>query len=354
MQTDYLLIGQGICGTFLSWYLQKAGLRCLVMDEQQNNSASVTAAGIINPVTGRRIVKTWLIEEVMPFAKEAYEVLGKELQITAIEQKNSIDFFPSAQMRHAFLDRYAADTEFLSLPQDENDWRKYFNYDLGYGIIDPCYLVNLPELLPAYRNYLKSRNELLEQKFDHQLLKFSPEGIEYDSISAQAIIFCDGISSTSNPWFQNLPFAPNKGEMLLINAPEIPSTHIFKRGMNLVPWKENIFWIGSSYEWEFENDQPTAVFRERTEAVLRHWLKSPFTIIDHRAALRPATLERRPFAGFHPQYASLGIFNGMGTKGCSLAPYFASQLVRHIQNKTALHPEADVKRFQRVLLRNMK
>jgi glycine/D-amino acid oxidase-like deaminating enzyme len=353
MQTDYLIIGQGICGTFLSWYLRKAGISCLVMDQQQSNTASVNAAGIINPVTGRRIVKTWIIDEVLPFAQNAYTTLGEELQFTAIEQKNIIDFFPTVQMRQAFLDRYAADTEFLSLPQNENDWREYFSYDLGYGIVDPCYLVNLPELLPAYRSILQLRGELIEQKFEHGLLKIKADHIEYGPISAKAIIFCDGIASASSPWFQNLPFAPNKGEMLLVDAPGIPATHIFKRGMNLVPWKENIFWIGSSYEWEYENDQPTDAFRERTEAVLRHWLKVPFTIIDHRAAIRPATLERRPFVGFHPNHSVTGIFNGMGTKGCSLAPYFANQLVQHILHQLPIHPEADVKRFQRVLMRNI-
>jgi glycine/D-amino acid oxidase-like deaminating enzyme len=354
MQTDYLLIGQGICGTFLSWYLHKAGLRCLVIDEPQTNTASVTAAGIINPITGRRMVKTWLIEDVMPFALKAYTEIGADLQITAIEQKNIVDFFPTPQMRHAFLDRYATDQQFLSIPQNENSWREYFTYDFGYGTIDPCFLVNLPQLLPAYRAVLQSRGDLLEQRFEHELLKISPAGIEYDSISAKAIIFCDGVGSFSNPWFQNLPFAPNKGEMLLINAPGIPPTHIFKRGINLVPWQENIFWVGSSYEWEFENDQPTTLFRERMEAALRLWLKVDFTIIDHRASQRPATLERRPFVGFHPNHPAVGIFNGMGTKGCSLAPFFGNQLVQYITNQSPIHAEADVKRFQRVLSRTLK
>jgi glycine/D-amino acid oxidase-like deaminating enzyme len=274
------------------------------------------------------------------------------LQVTAIEQKNIIDFFPTAQMRQAFMDRYAADKEFLSLPQNENDFREYFSYDLGYGIVDPCYLVNLPEILPAYRNVLKSQNQLLEEKFSYDQLQVGNDGVQYGAIAAKAVIFCDGISSATNPWFGNLPFAPNKGEMLLIEAAELPAENIFKRGFNLVPWKENTFWVGSSYEWDFEHDQPTAIFRERTEAVLKGWLKTAFKIIDHRASVRPATLERRPFVGFHPQYPSLGIFNGMGTKGCSLAPYFANQLVQHIQYQAPLHPEADVRRFQRVLMRD--
>jgi glycine/D-amino acid oxidase-like deaminating enzyme len=166
------------------------------------------------------------------------------------------------------------------------------------------------------------------------------------------VIFCDGVASAQNPWFRNLPFAPNKGEMLLIEAADIPSTHIFKRGMSLVPWKENIFWVGSSYEWEFEHERPTGIFRDRTKVLLDQWLKTGFKIIDHRAAVRPATIERRPFAGFHPQYPSLGIFNGMGTKGCSLAPFFAQQLAQHIRHHTPLQPEVDIKRFERVVRRN--
>ena len=86
-------------------------------------------------------------------------------------------------------------------------------------------------------------------------------------------------------------------------------------------------------------------------ATLQHWLKVPFKVVDHRASLRPANLERRPFVGFHPLYPQIGIFNGMGTKGCSLAPYFAKQLVDHIQKGTTLLPEADVKRFTKVLSR---
>ena len=352
MQPDYLVIGQGICGTFLSWYLHNAGFSLLVIDEQQPNTASVTAAGIINPVTGRRIVKTWLIDDVMPFAQDAYTSLGEELQITAIEQKNIIDFFPTPQMRQAFLDRHAEDRRFLSLPENEHRFREYFSYDLGYGVIDPCYLVNLPDLLPAYRGLLRSRGQLMEEKFDHARLQIGNGRVQYDSISAKAVIFCDGISSAKSPWFGNLPFAPNKGEMLLIEAADIPSENIFKRGINLVPWKENLFWVGSSYEWDYEHDQPTEAFRERAEAGLKSWLKVPFKIIDHRASVRPATLERRPFVGFHPQHPSLGIFNGMGAKGCSLAPYFAHQLVQHLQYGSPLHPEADVQRFKRILMRN--
>ena len=76
-----------------------------------------------------------------------------------------------------------------------------------------------------------------------------------------------------------------------------------------------LWWVGSSYAWEFDNPDPTAEFREKTEQLLNSWLKVPFKIISHLSGVRPATLERRPFVGFHPQHPAIGILNGMGTKG---------------------------------------
>ena len=86
MQVEFLIIGQGISGTFLSYYLQKANRSFLVIDNQESNSASRVAAGIINPVTGRRIVDTWMIGEILPFAWNAYQQLGDDLQLETITQ----------------------------------------------------------------------------------------------------------------------------------------------------------------------------------------------------------------------------------------------------------------------------
>jgi glycine/D-amino acid oxidase-like deaminating enzyme len=124
---------------------------------------------------------------------------------------------------------------------------------------------------------------------------------------------------------------------------------VFKKGMSLVPWKEGLFWVGSSYEWSFADAGPTTAFRERTEAILREWLRVPFRVVEHIAAVRPATLERRPFVGFHPLYPAVGILNGMGTKGCSLAPYFARQLVQRMVSGVGIRADADILRFRKVL-----
>jgi glycine/D-amino acid oxidase-like deaminating enzyme len=262
MVVDYLIIGQGISGTWLSYYLQKANKSFIVIDNAQPNSASRVAAGIINPVTGRRIVKTWMIDELLSFLIPAYEELGNELNIKAIEKKSLIDFHPTPQMKIAFDERVKENADLLFHPDDQWQYQNIFNYELGFGEVDPCYVVNLKEILPAWRKKLLSNSQLLEEDFEITELKQADAGINYKNIKAEKIFFCDGIHSSQNPFFKNLPFALNKGEAILIEAPGIPSTHIFKKGMMLTSIQKDLFWLGSNYLWEFPDDQPTEQFRK--------------------------------------------------------------------------------------------
>jgi glycine/D-amino acid oxidase-like deaminating enzyme len=97
--------------------------------------------------------------------------------------------------------------------------------------------------------------------------------------------------------------------------------------------------------------KPTPGYYQFAKNWLQLTVKAPFTVVDHLAALRPATLERRPFVGLHPLHPAVGIFNGMGTKGCSLAPYFARQLAGLLVEGKPVNAEVDVQRFKRMLSR---
>jgi glycine/D-amino acid oxidase-like deaminating enzyme len=354
---ELVIVGQGLCGTFLSLELERAGISHIVIDERRPFSASRAAAGLINPVTGRRIVTTWMIDELLPFAVEAYGRLQGLFGSSFFEPAMVTDFFPTAQMRLAFLQRLEEGGAYLRLAKDDHAWDGVFYSELGYGVIDPCWLVDVPGLLDAARQRMIARGVLREERFDVGELVVEPGRVRWREIEAERIVFCDGVESFSNPYFSLLPFAPNKGEVLIVeidglaDAARAGGGTVFKKGLSIVPWREGLYWVGSSYEWSFEHAEPTEGFRLRTEAALREWLKLPFRTVSHLAAVRPATLERRPFVGFHPQYPRVGILNGMGTKGCSLAPYFAHRLVRYLVDGGAIPAEADVRRFEKVLSR---
>lgn len=417
-QIDILIIGQGICGTFLSLELERAGIPHLVLDDKRPLSASRAAAGLINPVTGRRIVTTWMIDELLSFALEAYGRLPDLLGSSFFGTAAVVDFFPTPQMRLAFLQRHEEDASYLRMPSDEHAWDKVFRSDFGFGMVSPCYLVDLPGLLDAARRRMVEKGILREERFQREeLVLVSGDMVLYKDLEARKIIFCDGIEGASDPWFSRLPFAPNKGEALVVSidglaewigsqaqliagfdasgsglnatgpgldasgsglnatspgldasspgldatgpgfggpGPEIatPQKLVFKRGITLAPWRDGTWWVGSSYEWSFGHGEPTDAFRHRTETLLREWLRLPFRTLQHLASVRPATLERRPFVGLHPLYPAVGILNGMGTKGCSLAPFFAHQLVKHITESAPILAEADVRRFTKILSRH--
>ena len=136
----------------------------------------------------------------------------------------------------------------------------------------------------------------------------------------------------------------------MIEAEGLTNQHIFKKGMLLAPLPvQHTYWIGSNYRWEFEDAHPTEQFYRQATELLKSWLKVPFKVLFHKAAVRPATIERRPFVGMHPVFTNVGLLNGMGTKGSSLAPFFAHQLAQHLVHGFPIAPEADIHRFSRIL-----
>ena len=350
MQTDFLIVGQGIAGSLLYYTLTKAGANCIIIDEYKPNSASRIAAGLINPVTGRRLVKSWMIDDLIPAFKKLYKEIENEFSIHCLRESTLTWHLPATDIVEAFEKRLNSPTEFLAESQNAHE-HSFFNFPFKSGDISPCYIVNVQLLLGTSREKAEKSGMLLKEKFDHQQLQFNNEGVNYKDVEASKIIFCEGSSAIANPWFANLPYSLNKGEALILSIDELPRTRIYKFKQTLVPLpgEEKLWWYGSNYIWDFKDDQPTQTYRESAERELRNWLKLPFTIVDHRAAIRYATVERRPFVGLHPLHPALGIFNGWGTKGCSLVPYFAEQFTDSLLHNKAILAEVDVKRLSRVL-----
>ena len=342
MDVDLLIIGQGISGTFLYKEAQKAGLSVCVIDDAFPAAASRVAAGLINPVTGKRVVTTWMAEELLPLARETYgDAYLKEVPI--------VTFFPTREAHTLFLERLSQDPTFLEAPEDAGTWAPYFHDYYGNGVIRPAYVTDLPRLLADTRSELRGRGLIREQAFDGDRMTLLADGVRFEDIRAAHVIFCDGIASATRPWFERLPFSPSKGEALIAEIPGLPSDTVFHKGLNMVPLGDGLFWVGASYEWDFKDARPSPAFLVRTEETLRQWLKVSFRTVDHVAAIRPTTVEQKPFVGLHPVHRSIGILGGMGTKGCSLAPFFARQLALHIARGTPIIPVADVRRFSRTL-----
>src|SRR4029077_3930594 len=99
-----------------------------------------------------------------------------------------------------------------------------------------------------------------------------------------------------------------------------------------------------TYNWDDLSCEPTAAGRAEIESRLSEFLRLSFQVIDHRAAVRPVIDAGFPVLGRHPQFPQLAYFNGLGSKGSLLAPFFAEQLAAYIAGERAVDAEVDVRK----------
>ncbi|MBS1730237.1 MAG: FAD-binding oxidoreductase [Bacteroidetes bacterium] len=354
MNIDFLIIGQGISGSFLSYFLLENGATVLVLDQESGNRASHIASGMINPVTGRIVATTWMIRELLQFSDQAYGQLGSLLNENFISEKNILTIPPTLQMQEALEKRCREKNTFIrSISENEASMlQKKFHYHFDPKKIQPSFLINVQALLISWKQYLEKKQCYQKDSFDFNALTLKKNGIEYKNIYARKIIFCNGIETFNYAPWKNLPYTITKGEALIVEIPDLENHYIYKSGsLSIAPWKQHLWWIGSSFEHQFKDALPSKNFRLSKEMELNQLLKIPFKVVDHFSSLRPGCIERKPFIGIHPQSPSLAILNGMGIKGCSLAPFFAKQLADHLVHGKSIEPMADVERFKKVLRR---
>ncbi len=337
-----------MAGTLLAHELIRQGKTVQIFDNNYHGSSSKVAAGIINPVTGRRVVKGWLIDQLIPFAKSTYERLEELFGEKFYYQRNVLRVLFSIKDENLWLEK-TGDSLVEKYVVESNDYGLFKNKILegeALGEVKYSAQVDMPLLLEKSREYFAGKNMMNVELFDYQQVKFESEKVSYKHFEAEKIIFCEGHQGRLNPWFGDLPFEVAKGEVLLVKIPGANFEKILKHKLFVVPLPNDIYWIGSTYDWDSIDDHPTDEKKQFLIKKLEKVLTVPYEIIDHQAAIRPTTFDRRPFLGLHPENPCLGIFNGMGTKGASLIPYFANKYVEFLLEGKAFNQEAKIERYK--------
>jgi glycine oxidase len=115
----------------------------------------------------------------------------------------------------------------------------------------------------------------------------------------------------------------------------------------MVPMHEkNTYRVGATYETKLLSTETTETGRKELSDKLTELLKVPFRIVSQDWGFRPTTPDRKPLLGPLPNNENIIIFNGLGTKGVSLAPYFSKHLLDGLLGKTEILPEVNINRFK--------
>lgn len=349
MKTQYLIVGQGIAGSTLARALMQRNQEVMVIDDGHKHSSSTKAAGTVNPITGRRYVKTWLCDTLLPFAKHYYQEAEKEFGQRFFYPRNIAFVFSSVTMQNDWLLRpETKESDYVEQPTDIELYKSELHDVVGGVEFGGGGRIDMPLFMDCVQKTLRQEQRYREESFDYEVLEIDKDVVRYKDIVAQNIIFCEGAQAASqNPYFRQLPFNLAKGEILLVKIPNY-SLHnklVKHKQLFIIQLQQDLYWVGSAYIRQFQDDQPTAAERQALEMQLQEILKIPFEVIGHWAGVRPTVKDRRPFIGQHPSHHNVFIFNGLGAKGSYAAPFFAEHFVAHLLEGLPLMREADIKRI---------
>ncbi len=342
-----MIVGQGLAGSMLYWFLVNRGKTVFVIDQFNPTSSSNIAAGIIHPITGRRIVKTWMADTLIPFAENTYSEIENYFEEKLFYRKNILELIHSPKEENDWNNKiYSTEMQGYFSTENTRELYKYLFIDDPKKIsITKSGWLNISKMISLFRNEIKTKDQLLEEDFDFSSLQLNNPGVSYKGILADQLFFCDGAKATQNPFWKHLPFIPAKGELLTIHSDQLNLDHIITKTIFILPLGKNLFKVGSTYSWDELDEIPTEKAKEDLLSKLLKIINVPFDVVDHKAAIRPTVKDRRPFIGLHKEHKQIGIFNGLGTKGVLLAPFFANHFSEYISGKTQLMEDVDVKRF---------
>jgi len=344
MEIDFLLIGQGLAGTALAYRLKQAGKKIRIIDQPGANNSSRVAAGLFNPVTGRKMVKTWRADLLFPAIKPFYQELEKVTGSKFLTEKAIYRPFLTIEEQNEWMG-HSADPGFEAyLEKIYSESQSEFLKDPYGGVmLRNSGWLNINNLLDAMTSYFKE--ELIFEKFDESLL-LQEDGLwSYRDLRTKAVVYCNGLGAMDSKFFNFLPFAPVKGEILEVKQ-EFTPDYVVNRGVFRVHLGNGVHRVGSTYTKHDLDVGATNTAKTEILGRLMDLVQLPVEeIISHKTGIRPATRDRKPFLGKHPTEVGVYIFNGFGAKGVSLVPYFSEHMVAYLLNNKAIDPEVGIARY---------
>ncbi len=343
---DFLIIGQGLAGSILAWELSQRGCRILIVDNAVT-SASQVAAGLINPITGMRLVKNQDIDFLLPAAKSYYQNLSRFFKHPLLIEKPMLRIIGNETEYQYCLKRlndtsYQPYIENYTSPPDKD-------FLAPFGILkqkQTGFLQTKP-LLADLQQYFVQSNSYIKTQFNFPDITLYEQKVNWQDIEVQKIIFCEGYQGQTNPWFSWLPFQPVKGEILTLACPRKLPDYLLNYGFWLIPTDEHTFRTGATFDRERINTEATQSAKNTLINALNKAAPTIPTeqVINHQAHIRPATLDKQPFLGCHPKYPQLCIFNGFGAKGSLQIPWHAQRFADFLMADQPLPETANIKRY---------
>ncbi len=354
MPATVLIVGQGLAGTLLGWAFERTGIDFAIVDAGHARAASRVGAGIINPITGQRIVKSWRVDEMRGPALVVYRELERELGVALVREMHVWRMFSDERERRIFAEKSVTGelAPFLGKGDGEGFWIE------GAARVDTAALI--AAMRARWLRMGKLEERMIEGLGGRSLLAGESDAAgEQRSGRLQAgsylselrakhdlVIFCSGATVPEAFAFASVALA--KGEILNLRVGDGVATDVVRnRGHWLLPTSAGEAKVGATYELGFGDLEPSERARMELEKSAAELVPKgvAWEVTGQDVGVRVTLVDKHPIAGRAPTDAHLGIFNGLGSKGALLAPWIARQWVNHLTEAVPFDPAVDVRRF---------
>ncbi|WP_298951803.1 FAD-dependent oxidoreductase [uncultured Nonlabens sp.] len=341
---DIVIVGSGIAGCTLAWQWILNGKSVILISDVEKGSSAV-AAGVYNPTILKRFTSVWKSAQQLEVLNSFYPLVEQITGIPLLHPINILRRFHDNKETKTWVKKsYKEDLkDFMS---SDIVHRDIYGIDapFNFGLVTQTGWLDTIGFMNASLDYLKSQSSLILESFDFDELSHHKDHICYKEWKAGKIIFAEGFKLRSNPYFKDLPLQGNKGEVLTIKVPGLKLDHIIKSSVFLMPYSNDLFWVGATYSREDLTDNSTETAKEFLTSRLERFLTLAYEVIDHKHGIRPTTIDRRPFIGAHRDYKNYYVFNGMGSRAVLIAPWAAQNLYDTMYNDAVINEEMNVDR----------
>lgn len=348
--TDFIIVGQGLAANVLMHSFHRNSISFITVGNTELSSCSKVAAGIWNPVVFKRMTRSWMANELIPVLNEFYAECESVLGSKLITERPIIKPFIEEQEKRLWTKKSDAELNGFLDPDiyaEKSEALSHLNVPNGYGRVIRSGNLDVAGFIKSSADFFGEK--IITEIFDYNQLAVLGNKVVYKEQEAKHIVFCEGYCVKDNPFFNWIPLKPAKGEILEIDAPVLKlKNSVFNKNGFLMDMTGGTYKVGATYEWQELDEKVTDAGRTELLEKLDHMLDATYSVLNHEAGIRPSSIDRRPIIGAHPIYANLHVFNGLGTKGVMLAPFFAKNFVNFYLQTEVINPEVNVSRFYKL------
>lgn len=344
----FLVVGQGLAGTVLVDALLEQGESVHIADQHVTGAASKATAGIWNPLTARTLQESWRFSEFMPLALRYYENKCAERNIKPPRALPLLKVLPNEHSLEHW--NRTAETHGSSCKKSNglppSTFRNQLHMGSFYGWVKGAGHLQVAEFIEAARLDYINHGIFQDTRFESAGVEWAKHGgLKWNGKTYEYLILARGHQERKDHCFGWLPFKPAQGELLMGSIADLQIPFIVYSGGFLLPMGGHRYLLGATYEWDELSPTPTEKGLQQLMRIKDGITPLNLQIEETWAGIRPTVADRRPLIGAHPANKNLYIFNGLGTKGVSMAPALAQMLVDHLLRGTSLMPEIDIRRF---------